>query len=439
MIIALKIIGLAVLLLCSGFLSGSETALFSLSPLRASRVRREDPRIGGIIQSLIANPRRLLISILVGNTFVNILASALGDSLLQRLFSPHLGEVVAICGMTTLLLIFGEITPKTIAIHSPEKVARRVAPIMQWEARLVFPVRRLIRLVTDLILRAVTRGDPHRVAFTSEEFLTAVRIGEVEGVLDREEGRMIASVVKLSDSTVGALMRARSEMVTLPVTAPYDEVLKLIANRGLSRIPVFGESLDEILGILHVKDLLRVEPAAWGTETLRRILREPYFVPETARAHDLFREFQRRRFQLAIVVDEYGGVAGLITLEDLLEEIVGDIVKIGTDLPEFQWLDWETAIVRGSLPLDEFNERFDVNLASQEVHTVGGYVASRLGRIPCPGERIRLAGLDFQVTLASPQHVEQMIVFVGPRREEPASGPRSPSRRSRADAGEARP
>lgn len=414
MVIALKIVGLGLLLFCSGFLSGSETALFSLSPLRANKIRQESPRVGEMILRLISNPRRLLISILVGNTFVNVLASALGDSLLQRLFSPHLGELVAIGGMTLLLLIFGEITPKTIAIHSPGKVARRVVPILEWEARLVFPVRKLVRLVTDLVLRVFTRGKSRRLAFTSEEFLTAVRIGEVEGVLDREEGRMIESVVRLSDTTVEALMRPRSEMVTLPITAGYEEVLKLIAARGLSRIPVHGESLDEILGILHVKDLLRVEPSDWGTDTLRQLLREPYFVPETGRAHDLFREFQRRHQHLAVVVDEYGGVAGLITLEDLLEEIVGDIVKIGTDLPEFQWLDWETAVVQGSLPLTEFNERFDVNLASQEVHTVGGYVAARLGRIPSTGERLRIAGLEFRVTQANPQRIEQMIVLVAP-------------------------
>jgi len=422
MVVLLKILGLALLLLCSGFLSGSETALFSLSHLRANRIRRESPRVGETILRLISNPRRLLISILVGNTFVNVLASALGDSLLQRTFSPHLGEVVAISGMTVLLLIFGEITPKTLAIQSPEKVARRVAPLIEWESRLVFPARRVIRLVTDLLLRAVTRGEARRHGFTSEEFLTAVRIGEVEGVLDREEGRMITSVVRLSDTTVEALMRPRSEMVTLPVGSSYEEVLGLIAARGLSRIPVLGESPDEVLGILHVKDLLAIEPADWGPGTLRGLLREPYFVPEPARAHELFREFQQRRIRLAIVVDEYGGVAGLITLEDLLEEIVGDIVKIGTDLPEFQWLDWETAIVRGSLPLSEFNGKFDVELVSEDVHTVGGYLSARLGRIPRSGERIRFGGLEFQVTVASQQRVEQMIVYVAPRAGEPAAG-----------------
>jgi magnesium and cobalt transporter len=221
---------------------------------------------------------------------------------------------------------------------------------------------------------------------------------------------MIESVVRLSSITVMELMKPRPEMAALPSDSSYDQVLKLIQEKSYSRVPVYEESPDEIIGVLYVKDFLQVRPETWKPEMLRGMVREPYYVPESKRARDLFLEFRQRRLHLAIVVDEYGGVSGLVTLTDLLEEIVGDIVKIGTDEPDFQPLGRGRALVKGRITLEHFNRAFQMAIEDDEVVTLAGHLTRRLGRIPNQGERLEISDARFLVTSAAPTHIEEMIV-----------------------------
>jgi putative hemolysin len=419
-VIVVELVGLVVLLLLSAFFSGSETALFSIDRLRARRIALEDPRKGKLIQQLISNPRRLLISVLVGNLFVNVLASSLADSVSTEVFGPPIDRWVSIIGMSILVLVVGEITPKTIAVRIPETIARTVAPWIEWEARLVFPIRALLRKTSDLILKVVVRGE-RKTSFTEEEFLTAVRIGRDEGILDPNELKMIESVVGLGSVTMEEVMRPRSEIIALSADAAREEIRAKVAEKKLSRIPVYEESVDRIFGILYVRDFLNWEQKPWDETTLRKIVREPYFVPETTTARKLVREFRRRHLHMAIVVDEYGGVSGLVTLEDILEEIVGEIVKIGTDVPRIQRIAPRSALVFGNLPIDEFNEAMGMDLEDDEAYTIAGYVINRLGRIPQSRETFDLGKIRFHIVRGGPNRIEQMTVYVGEADNGPAN------------------
>jgi CBS domain containing-hemolysin-like protein len=207
-------------------------------------------------------------------------------------------------------------------------------------------------------------------------------------------------------------MRPRSEIVALPADAAREEIRAIVAEKKLSRIPVYDETVDRIFGILYVRDFLEWERRPWDEHTLRKIVREPYFVPETTTARRLVREFRRRRLHMAIVVDEYGGVSGLVTLEDILEEIVGEIVKIGTDVPRIQRIAGRSALVFGNLSIDEFNLVLGTDLEDDEANTIAGYVINRLGRIPEPRETFDLGRIRFHVVRSVPNRIEQMTVDV---------------------------
>jgi len=372
---------LLLLLLLSGFFSGSETALFSLSPIKVARLKTVRGKRGALVAELVDNPRRLLISIILGNMFVNVFSSALAESAATKMFGEK-GLSISILAMTFLILVFGEITPKTIAIHNAEQVSPMVAPIIDGFGKLVFPFRRAVRFVADLILSVLTRRmRSPETAVSGPELRTAVEIGHREGILEDREKEMIHSVIELGEKWVADVMRPRSQIVGFDIRTPMEQICAAVRSTRYSRIPLYRGNLDRIEGILYVKDLLAASSRPKGEVDLSSLLRAPLYVPEQKRAGVLLRDLRRRRVHLALVVDEYGLVSGLVTLEDLLEEIFGQILDKEPTTTPFQWIDTRAVRVDARMELDALNEVFGTSLSgrvsahSPWTHSLGGRCA----------------------------------------------------------------
>src|SRR6266511_890915 len=384
-VIVLDLIGLGVLLLCSALLTGAEAAFFSLGRARLKELARAEGGEPGPFTPLLQHPNELLVTLLVGITVVNIAASALATSVARKIFGSA-GLAVAIFGMIFLLPVFGEVLPMTLAVEHPRRFSAWVSRPVAWLSVLLWPIRVLLGGLTALTLRLVgSERRPGEPEISEEELRTLVDVGAREGVVDRTEREMIHKVFELEDTLVRTVMVPRPDMFCLDVTTPPAVLLDRLREQLHSRVPVFEESIDQIIGVLYTKDLLphlRGLPPGFD---LRAHLHPPYFVPESKRADALLREFQAKKIHLAIVVDEYGGTAGLVTLEDLLEELVGEI-------------------------RDEF------------IDTVGGWVLDLFGRVPHKGEKKDADGVTVAVEKVQRTRVVEVLVTVhnGGRGRNPA-------------------
>ncbi len=317
---------LVILLLCSAFFSGSETAIFSLSKIRVKRLQLEKAGGAKLLARLLTKPRRLIISILIGNLLVNILASSISSSLAIDLFGKK-GIAISIGVMTFLILTFGEITPKIIAIRNPEKISLMVVPAIAVINRILFPISKAFQFIADLITPLFSRRiKPEKSQFTDEELRKTVEIGRREGVLDLKEEEMLKGIFNFGDKAARNVVTPLKAIVAVDINTPLDTIRSIIVKKELSRMPVFENNLDNIIGMLYAKDLIAAGQR--GPFALRDILRKPFYVPEDIRLDELLRKFRANRIHMALVRDRKGKFVGLLTLQDLLEEIIGKIKDI---------------------------------------------------------------------------------------------------------------
>jgi CBS domain containing-hemolysin-like protein len=381
---------LALLLLLSAFVSAVEAAVLASNKLRLrQRSDDNDPRARLLCQ-LLDDPGHLRTALQVANYTVNTGASVLAAILFVAWLGPGRGLWLAIVVMTLALLVVGEIVPKTVAVKDADRIALRASRFVWWLTALLTPVIRFLSLVSDLVVRPL--GGHVNVAaplVTEEEIRLLLKMGQDEGVIKEDERQMIHSIFEFGDKIVREVMVPRIDMVCVADTTTVDGVLRVILAEGHSRIPVFRDTIDQIVGVVHVKDLLSHIKAGHYALPAGEVMRPAYFVPEGKRLDDLFRELRLRRTQIAIVVDEYGGTAGLVTVADLLEEIVGPM-RDEHDVEEklFERVDGYNAIVDGRLSIEEVNELMELNLPAGEVDTIGGFVYARLGHVPVPGETV---------------------------------------------------
>jgi putative hemolysin len=310
------------------FFASSEASLFSLGRLRLHKLKKENHPRYPVIEGLLARPRRLIGSLLIGNEAINVAISSLTTAVLIALWGD-IAKWVAIPLVVFFILLFGEVIPKTLSVHHPEKVAPAVALPVKRFLDFVWPVYAVIQGLVDWALRrAGGKTDSASAALMEKEFRDLVETGHQEGTLEETEKRLIHRVFQFGDQTVKNIMTPRSAIFALPLQARPGEILEALRLNHFSRVPVFKSDLDEIVGVFHVKDLLRARSQGQrpGEGGLRSLLRKPHFVPVSKKLDDLLKEFQSRRIHLAIVVDEYGKTTGLVTLEDLLEELFGEIM-----------------------------------------------------------------------------------------------------------------
>jgi Mg2+/Co2+ transporter CorB len=398
------------LLMLSAFFSGSETALTASS--RAKLHSQADRGSKGAARALILteDSERLIGAILLGNNLVNILAASLATALFTRMFGES-GVALATMVMTALVLIFSEVLPKTYAISNPESAAARVAPLIRVVVALFSPVVAVVRaLVRGVLMLFGVRIDPDsRILALREEIVGAIALGHSEGVVEKEDRDRLLATLDLSDRTVDEAMRHRSQIEMIDADQPPDRIVTQILASSHTRLPIYRGSEDDILGVIHAKDLLReLDRVLRGTEgkpgsiadlDFLKVARKPYFIPETTPLDEQMRQFLKRRAHFALVVDEYGALRGLITLEDILEEIVGEIVDefdvAAETMPKRS--DSGDYIVEGSTPIRDLNRAMDWSLPTDEANTVAGLVIHEAQTIPTEGQVFSFHGFRFEV------------------------------------------
>ena len=392
---------LLILLSLSFFFSGSETAFFSLPRVVAERLKRASAA-GGRVAGLLGQPNRLLVTILLGNLAVNILISEIIGVWSLRIFDPlpysnYIGSLAAILFTTTVLLLFAEIAPKTLAINNAERFALGAAIPLKAFSNAVYPLLRVILFFTDSILRlfGISKGETDSVV-TEEDLKTLVAMSEEEGVLESSERLMIHRIIEFGDTLVRDVYVPRTDMVRVRQDITVDQLTTIMKESGHSRFPVYGKTVDDIKGIVYAKDLF---PYFWRGQAnipISRFVRPAYYVPETKKVRDLLKEFQSGRIHQAIVVDEYGGTTGLVTLEDLVEEVVGEIFdEYDVRKVEIERLADGTLRVDARLRLDDLSELLGANVRAPECDTVGGLLYELLEHVPAPNEWVEHAGFKF--------------------------------------------
>ncbi|MCF7927794.1 MAG: hemolysin family protein [Spirochaetales bacterium] len=385
-----QFIALIVLLILSGFFSGSETAYTSLSAVQLQTLRNEGGRRGKLVAKLQEQPDILLGTILVGNNLVNIGASALATSLTIRLFSNNaVGITTGI--LTLIILVFGEVTPKRLAILLNEKVCLKTAPVI-WFLSIVFrPVVILISMVSRLITRMV--GHTASRSLTLQGILHIINAAEATGILGREENEIMRNVIRIGETPVEVLMTHRTEVFSLSMYSSIETVIDQAHTSGFSRIPVYGEHPEHVTGVVLIKDMMQQIIEGRQDTVLKQIMLEPIFVPQNKRADDMLLEFKRQQLNMAIVMDEYGGLAGVVTVEDIIEEIVGELYD-EYDTEEAERISDNgdgSYLIMAETPIDMVEQELRIPLEhGRNSSTFGGYVMENLGHLPGPKERISL-------------------------------------------------
>jgi CBS domain containing-hemolysin-like protein len=378
------------LLLLNAFLGMAETALTRCSYIKMMAMDEEGRRGARRVLTLLDEPARFLNVILLTTLGVQFFAASLTALLVEEIFSKAYVSIATFV-LTIVTFIFAESMPKTYAVSHPEEVSIVVAPLVSLLTKLLYPVARALVGVSNIILPG--KGSPEG-AFSELEIRRIVEQASPE--VHAEEKRMIHSIFEFGDTVVREVMTPRPDVVALPDTAAIDEVLEVVVAKGYSRVPVYSGDLDSVTGIVYSKDILRAMHEGRAKLQAKDIARQPRFVPEQKKVSELLHEMQEQKFHMAIVVNEHGATAGLVTLEDLLEEIVGEIAdEFDVDEPNIEPLDHDSVRVRGRLSIDDLNESLGLKLKGDGFDTVGGLILKQLGRLPNEGESVEFEGLEF--------------------------------------------
>ena len=373
-------------LLLSGFFSSSETALFSISKVKALHIAKDGSNTGQLILTMKEDSHTLLTTILIGNNLVNIGASAIATSIALSYFKSNaVGIATGI--MTMLILVFGEIFPKSFANHNNILVARIVIYPLFWLSKLFFPLIYLLNFIPKLH----GKTDSSHETVTEDELMTMVEVVEEEGEIKEEEKEYITNIFEFDDTSCSEIMTPRADMFVLDVSQDVD--IKKILETGFSRIPVIEDSIDNIIGILHVKDLFASFQKASESDTsldIKQIMRKPYFIPESKKLDSLLQDFKQKKNHIAIVVDEHGGISGITTLEDVVEEIIGEIIdetdRMTPDIVRLKGNKW---FVVGKIDIDDLNKELGIKIPESSTYdTFSGFFLEQIGHIPRSGESI---------------------------------------------------
>ncbi|AEB09589.1 hemolysin family protein [Desulfobacca acetoxidans] len=395
----LKWTALALLLGCYSFFALAETSLFSLSPLARIKLKSKHPQIGGVIERLLSRSQRLLTTIIIGNEAAVIVATVLATSLSLNIWGDK-GKWVAMGLMAPALLLFGEIIPKSLALRHPEFWARLIARPLTLVMPLFTPVRVvLLTLSRSLMSFFGLKPAPPSHLVREDDFLRMVEDSHKVGLIAPMERELIVNLMSLGETTVGQIMVPRPDIFYLPLSMKLAELIKAVKQARFSRVPIYGNDPEDIVGILHAKDLLSFAPEAPVDQvSLKKLLRPAYYVPENKRAFDLLGELQTRKIRLALVVDEYGSLIGLVSVEDILEELFGEFEE------EFQQagklleqLAPGVYLIKSRMPLDDLNQILGLTLPMEEFDTLGGFVFNLFGELPHEGDAIVHDGMKFEV------------------------------------------
>lgn len=427
-----RVVILLALLALSSIFSSSETAITAVSLSKIRQLREENEKQAELLKRVKIKMGDILSTILIGNNIVNIAATAILADLTNGILTSRppgvLGDnatLITTIVMTVLILIFGEITPKSFASQNPVKVAVRVARPLEVLSVIFKPLLIVLTKITNIVIKGlggeVLKNGPF---VTEEEIRSLVDVGEEEGILQYQEKEMIQNIFEIDDLEVGEVMLPRIDMIALESESTIKEALDLIIDCGHSRIPVYKENIDDIIGVLYAKDLLPFSLFKYDSEELREksiteLMRPAYYVPETKKANLLLKELQLKQTHMAIVLDEYGGTEGLVTIEDILEQIVGDIFdEYDNEVDSVSKIDEDTYEIQADISLEEINERFNLDLPEEDFDSLGGYIFNTLGRVPVIGDKLEQKYMTMEVATLLNRRVTSVKLTITHKDEE---------------------
>ncbi|MCP5427486.1 MAG: HlyC/CorC family transporter [Chromatiaceae bacterium] len=414
----LELILFIILMLLSGFFSSSETAMFSLNSVQLEQMRQEGNSKLEMIERMLSEPRRLIVTILIGNEFVNVAASVISAAMVIQLAGAE-NKFFNLFIMVPILLIFGEITPKTLAIRNNIAFASAEAGPISLFARLITPIRWAVRTVSDWITTFIVGKERSPGNIITEDMVRTLAHEAVgEGVLHSTEAQFIDQIFELGSKSLEDILTPRAEINFISSDVSLPDLLLVINETRQSRFPVYENHRDNILGILHARDLLDVnlEQLKEDRERFIKLLRKPYFVPESKPALELLDNFRQTKRSFTLTVDEYGGVTGLVTMEDLLECIFGDIPSPSDQVEQFalKTVGENQYLVDGVMPLEEFNAHIGSHFSEGEAETIGGLVLRSFGELPHEGASIELDGIKFTAQTIAYNRIDQLLVTPPP-------------------------
>jgi putative hemolysin len=387
--VLIEIVALVILILLSGFFSGSEIALFSLSDIKVRKLLRQRRRGARTLRKIKDDPHRLLVTILIGNNLVNVAAAGIATILAVRFFhSTGLGIATGV--MTFLLLVFGEITPKSFCYHNAERISLLVARPLYILTKVLYPVIVFIEAISKGILK-VLGGRRKLRTITEEEIMTALSMGAEAGVIERDEEKMISNIFEFGDTKVKEVMTPRKRIVAIRSDMRLIDVLTKMLESRYTRIPVYENSFDNMIGVIHIKSLLKYVKRKQFDMDLEKLITPVLFTNEDKKLDLLLDDFRETGTHMAIVTNKKGEVRGLVTLEDLLEEIIGEIYdESDTKRTNMRFIDERTMIVEAETPLKHIDKVMGTDLETSKLNTIADLVVNKLGRMPRKGERIRM-------------------------------------------------
>jgi putative hemolysin len=422
-ILFLELLAVAALILLNGYFVAAEYALVTARRTRIQELAQKGNRRARAVLKIVADPPRFIAAMQLGVTGASLAIGALGEQVLARVFDPLFASVIAFALafliITFLHVVVGELVPKGIALGYAERVALAVSTPVRAFFVVFKPLIWVLQQSSELVLRALGLTPPggEMEVYSEAELKMLLSRSTEEGQLERQEQEMLYKVFDFADKEVSAVMVPRPEVVALSIEMPPEEALAAVIDSPYTRYPVYRDSLDEIVGVLHVRDLFSalVDRGIAGVQ-LEQLLRPAHIVPETKDLAALLTEFRRTNQHLAVVVDEYGELEGIVTLEDLLEEIVGEI-EDEFDLPDesIERLEDGRVRVHGTFPIDDFNEQFGLSLPIEDYHTLGGFVFGMLGRAPEPGDEVEHDGIRFTVLTVEGSRIERLEIQLPPQ------------------------
>jgi len=414
--LVISFVVMLVLILCSALVSGSEIAFFSLNPTQLKSLKSEKSTLSNLIINLLERPKRLLATILIANNFVNVAIVILSTYIIDAMFNLNnqvLAFTIQVVVVTSLLLILGEIMPKIYSAVNPDKFARIMARPLRTLVTVFYPLSSFLVKSSNLIDKRISNKG---MQISMSELSEAIELTSDEDTPE-EERKILKGIVKFGDIDVKEIMKSRVDVTAVDVSTTYSELLKIILDCGYSRIPTFEENFDNIAGILYVKDLLphldKGDDFEW-----QQLLRPAFFVPENKKINDLLQEFQKKKIHLSIVVDEYGGTSGIVTLEDIIEEIVGDISdEFDTEDDEVSYtkINDTTFLFDAKTLLNDFCKILEIDDkifedVKGDSETLAGLILEVEGKIPKPNEISKIKSFEFQVKKADHRRIEEILV-----------------------------
>ena len=405
-----QIIALVLLVAMSSVFSSSETAITSVSKIKVRQLDQKDNKNAHLLKKLHDNMQTTISTILRGNNIVNIAASSIATILFTNIFHQN-GALISTVVMTVFVLIFGEVLPKTIAQYKNKSVALKFSRFIYLLTIVFKPIVKVLNLLTRLIIKLFVGEDEDSSILTEEELKTLVEVSEEEGVLKNQETEIMINALELKETLAVDIMTPRTSMASVDIEDAESDLKEIIKNITYSRIPVYEDSIDDIIGVLHIKELAHKIIEDDRDFKVRDILKPAFYAYEYIPVVDLFKQMRTKNISISIIIDEYGGTSGIVTMEDILEELVGEIDDEYDNEKEVTKLSDNEYLVDPEMRIDEVNERFDLDIQSDKFDSIGGFVIELLDRMPKSKDEVEFENLKFVVVNVDKRKITQLMII----------------------------